>query len=407
MYSYGNISIYIINLIIALAQFGFIIIFFIVFGDVAGNMLQRVGLEETSFWTSRLCTQSLLALVLFYLILRKEIHQLKYAGLIVLCLGSIFMVLFSLHYLTSDIRPEKKANMLKLNFDIKFFASLPTMITSYVFHTTFVSTFSHLKNQSERRGLFSDFLAKIGIFIIFLITPLVAFGLYGDNIEKNLLQSVAGETGTLPVILESFFLMIPALTIPIIFFIGKEAILIIFDEITRKSYSKQNKIFDDHHAEKNRVALEIENNRAAEAELEGGMPEIQNSVIRNFGNQEDSKNDDIERPNFKTVEITTNEIKDNKIVEINSKEYLNMKPAYYYIITIICYVMVVIISITVQDVHIFFGLIGATAGTYIMWIGPGSFYVIAIHKKNIKLETKFEKFVYISAWIYLIFGIIS
>lgn len=83
-YAYGNISIYLINSLIALAQLGFPIIFLIVFGDVAGNLLQRLGADENSFWVSRWFTQTLLGVLLFYLILKKEIHNLKYTGLVVL-----------------------------------------------------------------------------------------------------------------------------------------------------------------------------------------------------------------------------------------------------------------------------------------------------------------------------------
>lgn len=85
IYSYGNISIYVINVIVALAQLGFPIIFFIVFGDVSGNLLERLGADHNSFWVSRWFTQTVLGLLLLYLILKKEIHQLKYAGLVILC----------------------------------------------------------------------------------------------------------------------------------------------------------------------------------------------------------------------------------------------------------------------------------------------------------------------------------
>jgi len=86
IYSYGNISIYIINLLIGLGNLGFAVIFFIVFGDVSGDFLNRLGVDEDSFFTSRWCTQSFLGVALLYLALQKEIHQLKYGGLLILCL---------------------------------------------------------------------------------------------------------------------------------------------------------------------------------------------------------------------------------------------------------------------------------------------------------------------------------
>ena len=67
IYSYGNISIYLINLVIALAQLGFPIIFFIVFGDVFGDLIERAGVRKDSFFVTRWFTQSFLGVILLYL----------------------------------------------------------------------------------------------------------------------------------------------------------------------------------------------------------------------------------------------------------------------------------------------------------------------------------------------------
>ena len=242
IYSYGNISIYLINMIVALAQLGFPIIFFIVFGDVAGNLIERAGVDKDSFFSSRMFTHSLLGGALLFLILKREIHQLKYGGLVVLCFSFLFIVLFFIHYLTSDPDPEPVADLLDTKISIKFFTGFPTILTSYAFQTTFFTAFASLKHKTNRNGQLADFFAKLFVFIVYNASPLIAYGLYGANIEKNLLKSVSKEDGTFPIFLEAIFLLISSMSIPIIFFIGKEAVLIIFDEITRKSYSKQNKV---------------------------------------------------------------------------------------------------------------------------------------------------------------------
>ena len=82
-----------------------------------------------------------------------------------------------------------------------------------------------------------------------------------------------------------------------------------------------------------------------------------------------------------------------------------MRPAVYYIATLICYFIVVLTSIVVEDVSIFFGFIGATTGGFALWIGPGSYYIISIHKKKVKLTTHFEKFAYATAWAYVLIGL--
>jgi len=61
-----------INGLIALSQLGFPIIFFIVFGDVAGTLIEKVNTSGISFWSSRWFTHSLLAIVILYLVLKKK-----------------------------------------------------------------------------------------------------------------------------------------------------------------------------------------------------------------------------------------------------------------------------------------------------------------------------------------------
>ena len=45
---------------IAVAQLGFPIVFYIVFGDVFANIMIAMGAAEHSFWTSRWFVQSVL-----------------------------------------------------------------------------------------------------------------------------------------------------------------------------------------------------------------------------------------------------------------------------------------------------------------------------------------------------------
>lgn len=384
-YAYGNISIYLINALIALAQLGFPIIFLIVFGDVSGNLLERLGAGPNSFWTSRWFTQTLLGVLLFYLILKKEIQNLKYAGLVVLCLSFIFIGLLFIHFITSDPQPEETADLLDTKIDIKFFTGFPTLITSYAFQTTFFTAFASLKNKTHKNGQLADLFARIGVFIIYVTSPLLAHGLYGENIEKNLLKSISKEDGAFPVILEIIFLFIPALSIPTIFFVGKEAVLIIFDEITRKTYSRQNNEINEHN------------------KAQYNLDSIHESASHPDQYNAQSQPDQVNEANVPERIVAPETLKETK--HLNPKEYLNMKPVYYYIVTIVCYVIVVLLSIVVGDVSIFFGIIGSTAGCFVTFTGPGSFYIIAHYKEKIPLDTTIKILIYIAAWIFVVCGI--
>lgn len=157
-------SIFIINAQIALAQLGYPIIFFIVFGDVAGGLIDKVNTSGVSFWSSRWLTHTFLAVVMLYLVLKKEIHQLKYASFTLLLLIVSFLFLYFLNYLISDPNPEPSADLGETKIGLKFFAYLPTIITSYSIHPSFFTAFLSLKDKSNKNGAIAGFSAVGTLF---------------------------------------------------------------------------------------------------------------------------------------------------------------------------------------------------------------------------------------------------
>mmetsp|Transcript_1233 Transcript_1233/g.1246 ORF Transcript_1233/g.1246 Transcript_1233/m.1246 type:complete len:166 (+) Transcript_1233:888-1385(+) len=163
-----------------------------------------------------------------------------------------------------------------------------------------------------------------------------------------MLKNVSEESGVIPIILLFLFMLIAVMHIPIIFFIGKEAVLVIFYELTKKCHLPV-------------ASVEIE------------VATVNGNVIPDEGEEHPATNQqnlEIELDDFEVQNNreTRNELNDNNqpskiITETptpNPKEYLNMKPVYYYSITLICYFIVVLLSIVVGDVRLFFGIIGST-----------------------------------------------
>ena len=211
--------------------------------------------------------------------------------------------------------------------------------------------------------------------------------------------------------------------IPIIFYIGKEAVLIMFDELTRRSYSKKNTIVNPIEAPpqvQKEIELPIpneewnspENNQEPEEQKdiiqEGDEVKNNDEVEKNNeieNNKEVAKNNDIEaQSNDKDIAWHKEENENSKTIS-NPKEYLNMHPIYYYFITVVVFIFVVIISIVVGDVRIVYGIIGSMVSSFMVFTGPGSYYIIATHKKWIKFTGKLSILTYIFAWFYTIVGI--
>ena len=67
---------------------------------------------------------------------------------------------------------------------------------------------------------------------------LVALLKFGTGLEASILANVSHmKEGWLPIVIDVVFLLIIMMHLPIVLFVGKEALLIIVDEALRKSYS--------------------------------------------------------------------------------------------------------------------------------------------------------------------------
>lgn len=208
----------------------------------------------------------------------------------------------------------------------------------------------------------------------------------------------------------------------------------LFDEITRKTYSKQNNhakaakaakdAKDAKEAEENEAVDEnnsISGNEGEEVPSEPAQdnnvnnpspnkePESANKVINNEERKSADYGDEVATPGIvqENDDSGDSESTMESVHLHNPKEYLTMHPAYYYAVTISVWLIVAILSIAVGKVDVFFGLIGSTTGFFVVFAGPGSFYLISVHKMGLGLPDMYCKVLYVFAWIYLIIGILG
>jgi len=76
--------------------------------------------------------------------------------------------------------------------------------------------------------------------VIYIGVGIVGLLAFGDDIKGDIMINISEQLNK-PLsnyVLMTMFMIIAAMHIPIVFFIGKEAILIIVDEILRKSSTK-------------------------------------------------------------------------------------------------------------------------------------------------------------------------
>ena len=259
--------------------------------------------------------------------------------------------------------------------------------------------------------------------------------MYGKSVKSNLLLSIANEDGAIPVILLFIFLIVAVVQVPIIFFNGKEALMAIISEALYKTYSnimnkdKVNKDFklhvpneyvihhdeshqDDHHDSHHD---HHETHQFNNYETHQDAKFSKNQIKQDEENHEDHSQEVHRASEIKKVSPEDhdahieNEIKKDVAYADAShqQEYLkHIKWYTYYPVTIITYVIIILLSIVVGDVKLFFGLLGSIVSCFFAIAGPGTFYIIAIHKLKLKIDSPLKVILYVAAWIYAVVGYI-
>lgn len=77
------------------------------------------------------------------------------------------------------------------------------------------------------------------VFAIYVIIGFVAIFAFGEALKPDIMQDISNKKDKdwMDYTLMVLFMIIAAMHIPIVFFVGKEAILIIVDELMRRSIS--------------------------------------------------------------------------------------------------------------------------------------------------------------------------
>ena len=110
----------------------------------------------------------------------------------------VFLITFLIHSFSSDKYLTFRTDLDETEFGLSFFAALPLMFTSYGFQGAYFTAFASLKNKTNKNGIMTDIFSRISVYTIFTSTIIIAFGLYGNDIEKNLLKTFTKEKGILP-----------------------------------------------------------------------------------------------------------------------------------------------------------------------------------------------------------------
>ena len=88
-------------------------------------------------------------------------------------------------------------------------------------------------------GLKMSFIALMICLAVYLVVTFVGIYSFGSHVSSNILENLDKLDNVLSYMLLIFFVIISAMHIPVIFYLGKESILIVIDEIRNKSISNE------------------------------------------------------------------------------------------------------------------------------------------------------------------------
>ena len=261
----------------------------------------------------------MLGVALLFFAVKKQIVELKAAGFILLC-GLFFFILFlTIRLMQGKGEDISDYNMSKIHFDMKLLANIPTLILSYGFQSAFFPAYNSLKHKNDKNGMKATIGSFTICFVVYVSIIVVSLFTYGEHIEENILINVGKSSDAFSVILQIIFLIISAMHIPMVYFIGKENVLIIVDEFVRRSYST------GHGMQRSLAYVEA------------------------------------------TPDVEFN--------EDNHNVYLTMNPYLYYSISIGIYALIILLSIVVKSLVFLLGIIGSTGSTFTIYLGPAAFYI--------------------------------
>jgi amino acid permease len=304
-----------------------------------------------------------------------------------------------------------------------------TIFVGVTFQTVFFPVLNNLKDNTKKGVMKTSFVGLMTAAIIYTGSIFISVYAFGNDIHSDILQNVGENTGWETYILGVLFAIVGSLHIPLIFFVAKEALLII---VFTFFYTESEKAEDDEAGDQTHLLVE---------EVSQISRIVPKSEMRGYDDKNQNRSDNRDQfgvptrselnptnirsqlkktaiiPNI-DVSITQqilalnhtmlrkgglkNYEEELKAAEGDTKEpsHRNLPLWLYLTLTIGTFVAEVSLACVLDDVSIIFGFVGAISISMLVFILPGGFYL-----KSLKISgEKGSLYRKIVSWIFVIFG---
>jgi len=254
-------SIFVISFILFVTGFGMVMIYLIIFGKTSASVIkdcmavEPVASSFSHFLTEQTFSILVISALLLPVILKKELQELHFVSLTLFVALLVFIVVLFLQlvFLGANVfsegdpvtmhefhGPSKHADFLTL------MSSYSAILIAYCVSTNLFPLYSALKEKTNENCYRSISISVIFVSFIYLFLCIVSILLFGNQVIKedadilgNINKEFQLDSGRWEsFLLRVLFLVVLACHIPFVFFFGKESLLIIIDEVDRRSISQ-------------------------------------------------------------------------------------------------------------------------------------------------------------------------
>ena len=243
-------AIFVVALIQFILSFGLMLIYFIVFGDTAAQLMANILHQENPNSTilKRWFYVLLLGVPMTFFVLKKELAELEWLSYILFgSLGTFILLMIWLLFVNDEFTDQ--ANGLSSDVWLpnqgvsRVITAVSITLVAYGYQQNIYPIYNNLKLKSNLNYKEVNRIALLLTLSVYVSVGLLAICMFGPSISSVLLNDIGkaqlpnGKSFWESYVILSAFMVLLACHMPFIFFAGKEGILIIIDEIYRKSIS--------------------------------------------------------------------------------------------------------------------------------------------------------------------------
>ncbi|CAD8060629.1 unnamed protein product [Paramecium primaurelia] len=248
----------VVNVMIILSNLGVCLSELIIFGDTASNLINYFTDRDTDdqpFYLTRPVFLIVISIMLLPFLLVKSIEKLRFVSLFAILSISSFSCLVIYNFFRIEQTNSQFSWWIPDNFNInRALASMPTLILAFNWQFNLFPIFKGMAQPTDQNLIKSTIFGFCQGSLLYLIVGLLGYATYGTNIEPNFLLSIdEKDVGpVLFVILNLTFVFSTTLTLPVIFFGGRNNFIQMIKQFTENkkvNIQAKKKLLDDQQTE--------------------------------------------------------------------------------------------------------------------------------------------------------------